>query len=169
MPEWDAAEREAYLSLALVPGIGGARFRELLQRFDTPSGVLAAPLAALGSVPGIAAAVAEAIVTADRAAGPRALAALAAEGGVLVLPGEPGFPAALLEIPEAPTHLFLKGDASLLERPAVAIVGSRDHSEYGGEVCRALSQAAAAAGLVVVSGMARGLDAIAHWGALDAK
>jgi DNA processing protein len=166
MPEWEAAEREAYLTLALVPGIGSARFRELLQRFETPSGVLAASLAALRSVPGIFEPVARAVRAAERSAGPRALAAVAAEGGVLLLPGEPGFPAALLEIPEPPTHLFLKGDTALLERPAVAIVGSRQHSEYGGEVCRALAQAAAEAGLVVVSGMARGLDAVAHAGAL---
>jgi DNA processing protein len=55
-----------------------------------------------------------------------------------------------------------------LQRPAVEIVGSRDHSAYGAEVARALAWGAASAGLVVVSGMARGLDAVAHTAALDA-
>jgi DNA processing protein len=73
----------------------------------------------------------------------------------------------LRTVPLPPRLLFAKGNLDLLARPAVAIVGSRDHSHYGKEVCRALARAAAGAGLVVVSGMARGLDAIAHRGALE--
>jgi len=89
-------------------------------------------------------------------------------GGRCLVAGELGFPAALLEIPEPPTLLFALGDLRLLQRPAVAIVGSRDHSAYGAETCRMVAGTAASAGLVVVSGMARGLDAVAHLAALDA-
>jgi DNA processing protein len=64
--------------------------------------------------------------------------------------------------------LFAQGDLTLLERPAVAIVGSRDHSDYGAECCHQLATAVAERGIAVVSGMARGLDAIAHSAALDA-
>lgn len=168
MPEWVAAEREAYLTLALVPGIGAARLRALLDRFESPSGVLAAPFELLGSVPGISRAAATAIAGADRQAAARALTTLHATGGSLLLLGEPGFPDRLRHIPDPPTCLFLQGNPGLLARPAVAIVGSRDHSQYGAEVCRRLARAAAAAGLAVVSGMARGLDAVAHAGALEA-
>lgn len=168
MPEWDPGQREAYITLALVPGIGFARFGALLQRFETPSGVLAAPLALLGTVPGMSLAAATAITQADRAAGGRALAELEQAGGCLLLPEDSRFPSALRDIPEPPTCLFVRGNLELLARPAVAIVGSRDHSQYGAEVCRGLARAAAEAGLVVVSGMARGLDAVAHTGALEA-
>ena len=168
MSEWDREQREAYLSLALVPGIGAARMGALLQRFELPSGALTAPFELLRSVPDISPAAATAITLADRQAGGKALPALEQSGGSFLLPYDPGFPDRLCDIPEPPTHLFVQGDLGLLERPAVAIVGSRDHSQYGAEVCRAVARAAAEAGLVVVSGMARGLDAVAHAGALDA-
>lgn len=167
MTEWNAEEREAYLTLALIPGIGVARLKALLDRFETPSGALAAPLELLGTVPEIFPATATGIRTADRCEARTALAALEAMGGHLLLPGDASFPAALSLIPDPPAHLFALGNLALLTRPAVAIVGSRDHSLYGAEVCRSVARAAAELGLVVVSGMARGLDAVAHAGALD--
>jgi DNA processing protein len=98
----------------------------------------------------------------------RALAAAERSGSDLLIPEDDRYPAMLRTIPDPPPVLFGKGNLDLLARPAVAIVGSRDHSHYGEEVCRALSRAAAGAGLVVVSGMARGLDAVAHLAALEA-
>jgi DNA processing protein len=168
MAELPAAEREGYLTLALVPGIGAARLSALIERFDSPNGALAAPFALLRTVPGISRAAATAIEQADRRATRHILDALARCSGHLLVPGDSRFPAALEVIPEPPTCLFAQGNVDLLQRPAVAIVGSRDHSLYGREVCRALARAAAEAGLVVVSGMARGLDAVAHVGALEA-
>lgn len=167
MPEWGAADREAYLTLALLPGIGAARLGALLARFETPARVLAAPTERLAAVPGISQAAAGAVSTADLRRARAALGALERLGGRLLLPDGLDFPAALRTIPDPPVHLFAQGDLSLLGRPAVAIVGSRDHSLYGAEVCRAVARAAARAGLVVVSGMARGLDAAAHAGALE--
>jgi DNA processing protein len=167
MTEWEGAEREAYLALALVPGIGVVRLRTLLEHFQSPSHVLAALLPQLSLVPGLPAEVALAITRADRGAAQRALALLEACGGHLLLPEDARFPALLHSIPDPPTCLFAQGNVALLERPSVAIVGSRDHTHYGAEVCRALARAAAEAGLVVISGMARGLDAIAHAGALE--
>jgi DNA processing protein len=78
------------------------------------------------------------------------------------------YPALLHTIGEPPPVIFLLGNCSLLDCPAVAIVGSRDHSPYGAEVCRTLATAAARRGIVVISGMARGLDAVGHVSALDA-
>ena len=80
------------------------------------------------------------------------------------------FPSALRAIFDAPPGLFRRGRAEpeLLERPAVAIVGARSCSSYGAEVARLLGRELAAAGLVVVSGLARGVDGHTHRGALDA-
>ena len=81
-----------------------------------------------------------------------------------------GFPALLAEIPDPPARLWVRGDAPLdvLARPAVAIVGARACSGYGRAVARLLATESAAAGAVVVSGMARGIDGEAHRGALAA-
>src|ERR1051326_7600110 len=128
MPEWSAADREAYLALALVPGIGAARMSALLDRLETPARVLAAGSEALGAVQGISTAAATAIAGADLRQARAAMARLAELGGQLLLPGDAAFPAALRDIPDPPLHLFALGDVALLARPAVAIVGSRDHS-----------------------------------------
>lgn len=88
-------------------------------------------------------------------------------GGVLLAPGHAGFPDRLREIPEPPGLLFAAGRAEMLQTHAVAVVGSRDHSPYGAAVCRRLAAGAARAGVTVVSGMARGLDAAAHEAVLD--
>ena len=162
------SDRAAYVALALTPGIGSTRLATLLQAFTTAHGALAAPLAFLGAIPGVSKACATAIKSTSVRAGERVLDEVAKLGGRCLVAGELGFPAALLEIPEPPTLLFALGDLRLLQRPAVAIVGSRDHSAYGAETCRMVAGTAASAGLVVVSGMARGLDAVAHLAALDA-
>jgi DNA processing protein len=163
------AEREAWVTLALVPGIGAARFKALLDRFGTANGALAAPFEFLRAVPGLNKPAATAITLASRASGRRAIAALEEIGGHLLLPPDPGFPTVLRHIPDPPTCLFAQGRLHALERPAVAVVGSRDHSAYGAEVCRGVARAAAHSGMVVVSGMARGLDAVAHAGTLEAS
>ncbi len=82
--------------------------------------------------------------------------------------GESGYPRLLAEIPDPPVRLWIRGEASLevLDRPSVAIVGARACSGYGRTVARSLATECAAAGAVVVSGMARGIDGEAHRGAL---
>lgn len=80
----------------------------------------------------------------------------------------PAFPPHLLHIPDRPAQLWLRGDASLLTRTAVAVVGSRRASPAGLDIARRLAADLARVGLAVVSGLARGCDAAAHRGALDA-
>jgi DNA processing protein len=82
--------------------------------------------------------------------------------------GDQGYPAILAPIPDAPLVLWLKGQASVLAQPSVAIVGSRAASSYGLEAASRLAGDLAAAGALVVSGLARGVDSAAHRGALDA-
>jgi len=93
-----------------------------------------------------------------------------AERGFRFLP-RPRLPPLLRAIHDPPAGLFLRGDfeADLLAQPAVAVVGARNCSGYGASVGRSLGRELAASGLVVVSGLARGVDAEAHRGALDAR
>jgi DNA processing protein len=161
-------ERAAYLALALVPGIGVVRLRTLLDACETASGALAAPFAFLCSLPLVSRAAATAIKAARPEAGRDVMAAARELGAAVLLPGDDDYPPALSLIPDPPAALFALGRLALLGVPAVAIVGSRNHSSYGGTVCREMATAAATAGVAVVSGMARGLDAVAHQAALDA-
>lgn len=146
------AEVVATLALSLVPGIGPQRLRLLLATFGSAQAALAAPQAKL---------------TASRADGERVLAQLAELGARVLLSRDPEFPPQLDAIHDPPPLLYVWGDHSLLTRPSVAIVGSRDHTAYGAEAARILAGAVATRA-VVVSGMARGIDAIAHHAALDA-
>lgn len=156
-----------YLTLALVPGIGSARLDVLLATFHDAAAVLAAPTAALREVPGISRAAATAITRADTERAAALVVRTHEQGGHVLLPSDSRFPAALRDISEPPTLLFAAGRLEYLNRPAVTIVGSRGHSRYGAEACRHFAAGTARAGLVVVSGMARGIDALAHSAALD--
>jgi DNA processing protein len=160
-------QRAAYVALALTPGIGPSRIHAILEVCHTATGAFSAPLEFLRTIPGINAAAASAIAAGGVSVGVRVLEEVERLGARTLISDDPDYPALLREIPEPPPVLFAVGDLTLLERPAVAIVGSRDHSDYGGEVARALGWGVASAGLVVVSGMARGLDAVAHTAALD--
>ncbi len=158
----------AYVTVALVPGIGRARFDALLAAFGSPSAVLLASQEELAAVRGISRAAATAVRGASPAAAEQVLTRVEELGGAALAPEDARFPARLAEIPDAPTLLFALGDLSLLQAPAVAVVGSRTHTRYGAEACRHFAGGLARAGLVVASGMARGLDAVAHTACLDA-
>jgi DNA processing protein len=97
------------------------------------------------------------------------LAELAGRGIRWLPRGSPAFPAALAAVFDPPVGLFVRGegDEALLDRPSIAIVGARSCSPYGASVARGLGRDLAGAGLVVISGMARGVDGEAHRGALD--
>ena len=159
-------ERFAYVTLALVPGIGPARLERLKQACGTWTGALAAPVAFLGSIPGISGAAAQAIGAAKPARTERLIRRVATEGDVLLTPFDPDYPERLLPIADPPALLFARGRLELARRPTVAIVGSRHPTSYGITVTREVARHAAIAGLTVVSGMARGLDAVAHWEAV---
>jgi len=88
-------------------------------------------------------------------------------GARLLCHGEPAYPADLMDIEDAPPLLWLRGDPGLLGRPMVALVGARNASSLGTRMARALAAELSAAGYVVVSGLARGVDAAAHQAALD--
>src|SRR5690349_12438440 len=161
-------ELAAYLALAQVPGIGAARLRTLVAAFQSAGAALRAPHGAIAALPGFSRAGATAIRAGSPQAGHDILDQLDRLGASVLLPDDPGFPPLLSEVPDPPALLFVWGDVTLLARPAAGIVGSRDHSPYGAEAARSLAGGVARAGAIVVSGMARGIDAIAHAAALDA-
>jgi DNA processing protein len=99
------------------------------------------------------------VARAEFAAGQRA-------GARLLRHGDPAYPAALADIADAPPLLWLRGDTGLLSRPMVALVGARNASSLGLRMARALASDLSQAGFVVVSGLARGVDAAAHAAAL---
>ncbi len=157
----------ATLALALVPGVGPQRLRLIIATFGSAQAALAAPQSKLQTLEGIGRAAATAIKEARADDGARVLSQLCALGARALICGQPEFPPQLEEIPEPPSVLYVWGDLSLLTKPSVAFVGSRDHTTYGAEAARVLASAVAQRA-VIVSGMARGIDALAHTAALDA-
>ena len=161
-------EQLAYLALTQVPGMGPARLAALLTAYPSPIGAHSAPFELLCTVPGFSRAMATALKETPLATGQKTLDAAEQLGVTILLPDEPEYPMLLRHIPDPPPVLFALGSRTLLSRPAAAVVGSRDHSSYGASVCRQVAGEAARTGVVIVSGMARGLDAVAHTAALDA-
>jgi DNA processing protein len=106
------------------------------------------------------------LAIAGPAAAERELAALERAGARLIAWGEPDYPPLLAAIEDAPPLLSLRGDGALLRRPAIAIVGARNASANGRRVARDMALQLGARGLAIVSGLARGIDAAAHQGAL---
>ena len=161
-------ERAAWVALALTPGIGPSRLHALVQACHSPLGAISAPFEFLRTVPGLTTAAATALAGATLAQGEEVLERTEKLGGQVLVPDDPAYPESFRTIAEPPAVIFLLGRAELLGRPAVAVVGSRDHTPYGADVARSVAWWAAAGGVIVVSGMARGLDAVAHHAALDA-
>src|SRR4051794_2485855 len=158
--------RLSYLALVQVPGLGPSRLRSLLHAFDSAIGAHSAPIALLCSVPGISRACASAIKATPLSAAQRLVEDVERLGARILLPDDAEFPALLRLIPDPPPVLYAVGDLSVLSRPALAVVGSRDHTAYGETIARSAAGHATRAGITVVSGMARGLDAVAHTAAL---
>jgi DNA processing protein len=164
----DPVERRAWLALSLVPGLGSRRLAALVGRFGSARAALEAPPRAIAATPHVSHTLARGIVGARQEPVDALLDRAAQHGQIVLVPADPAYPARLRSIPDPPPVLFALGDLALLERPAVAIVGSRSHTRYGGDVAARLAGEAARAGVVVVSGMARGLDAVAQRAALEA-
>jgi len=172
------ARRAAWLALAAVEGIGPVAFGRLLSAWGDPAEILrriardgpGPALALLGHAPGRARTHRLAGGLAAAAADPRrTIAALDAVGGWALVPGDAAWPSALRAIDDPPLALYGLGRRDLVGRgPAIAIVGTRRVSPAGVVAARRLAIAATDAGAVVVSGLAIGVDAVAHAAALAA-
>jgi DNA processing protein len=173
----DRAEAEAFLILQRVPGLGDLGIKQLFTTFGSARAALAAPdvdfAAALTGgepTPRQVALSSARDTNADRHAVRDVLAAADAADLRVVPMGSHAYPARLLDLADPPAVLFLRGRIELLLQPtAVALVGSRQASVYGRRTALWLGGALARAGVVVVSGLALGVDAEAHRGVLDAQ
>ena len=165
LPELDGppsqAEMFARLRLARSRRVGPATFRRLIAEHGCG-------IAALEALPGHAAKAGDTgYAPADDADIRREIKAAKAQGARLLALGVPGYPARLAQIPDAPAVLWAEGDTTRLGRRCVAIVGTRNASSLARRMARALGRDLAREGVVVVSGLARGVDAVAHEAALD--
>jgi DNA processing protein len=154
-----------WLRLILTPGVGPGQQRQLLAAFGPPEGIYAAGHSAIAAVIGGPAA----RTLLDHDATPAvevALEWLSQPGNRLLTLGDEAYPAALLEIPDPPVALYVKGDAALLSRPSLAVVGARNATPQGEANAESFSRALSEAGLCIVSGLALGIDAAAHRGGL---
>lgn len=157
------------ITLLQVPGIGGGRFKKLTERFGSAAKVMAAGLDELESVSGISRSLAEAIHSQTNPAQAAEKAAQVIQlGWTALFLGDSDYPKRLAEITSAPPLLFRLGEDAPEETGRLAIVGTRRSSEEMRRFTWQLARDLAADGLVVVSGMAEGIDAAAHVGALDA-
>ncbi len=167
----DLAERAGWLRLTLTPDIGPRTARELLAAFGLPEAIFAAGRSALlRQVPERLAAVLAAPASAEVASAVKAAErwlALDAAHSLLTL-ADDVYPRSLLTTADPPPVLFAVGRCELLQRPALAIVGSRSATQQGAANAEAFAQHLAHAGLTIISGLALGIDAAAHRGALKA-
>ena len=162
------SEEEALVALSLVPNVGAWRLRMLITRFGTAQRALSAPFAAVRAVPGIGETTARAIASFDDWEEVRRQFTVAQnEDARLIVPTASDYPRLLSEIYDPPAYLWVKGDVDALAGPAVAIVGTRRASDYGKRAAHDFAAALAEAGIVVVSGLAYGIDVAAHEGALS--
>jgi DNA processing protein len=157
---------EPWLRLALLPDLGAASFRRLLLAFRTPEAVLGAEHAALNRIVDVS--LASAICgggAADRL--PAVSAWLDDPSNHVITLADSTYPPALLEIPDPPPLLYAKGRVPLLRQQGIAIVGSRNATAQGVAIAESLAKALSDAGLMIVSGMALGIDSAAHRGGLS--
>jgi DNA processing protein len=162
----DPAGLAAWLRLTLTPGIGGETQRKLLAAFGLPEAIFAAGRAAVVAVAGPRG---EALFAFDPGeAVDRSIAWAEQAGQHIVTLGDPTYPASLLEIPDPPTLLYVRGNHALLARRGLAMVGSRNATPQGMQTAEAFARTFAGRGLAIISGLALGIDAAAHRGALAA-
>jgi len=161
------SELEARLRLHRLPDVGPKRFRLLIEAFGSASKAISAPAGAWRSLglPPISADARRSHEIRDGAS--QALAWLERPDQHLLMWDQPDYPALLAQIYDAPPLLFIAGDPAILEKPQLAMVGSRRASRPGMDTAAAFARSLAGAGFVITSGLALGIDGAAHQAALD--
>jgi DNA processing protein len=159
---------KAWLALSLTRGLGGEGARRLLKEFGSPEAVFAASAGSLRTIvkPDVAAEIAKGIP--DDQLAPT-LAWLEDRNNHIVTLADSDYPQALLNITDPPLLLYVKGRLDLLNRTALAVVGSRNATPQGLNNAEAFAKSLSDAGLCIISGMAHGIDAAAHRGALQGQ
>jgi len=167
----DSADQELIdmLGLSLISGVGPRTRMALVERFGSPAAVLAAAPSELRAVKGIGPKMLEKIHQADREVDARAVIDFCRRHDIDILTeADADYPRALREIHDPPGVLFVRGGIKPHDALAVGIVGTRHGTQYGLRQAERLAGSLARAGLTIISGLARGIDAAAHRGALAA-
>jgi DNA processing protein len=167
MPEISDTVRD-HLALALVPGLGPKLTAALLARFGSAAAARRATAAELRTIPHIGEKLADSLAQALGTVEIEPELRLMEEHNVRAVPlGHPGYPARLADLAGPPPLLYFRGDWSVADENAIGIVGSRSCTSYGLRVATQLARELARAGYTIVSGLARGIDAAAHRGAME--
>jgi DNA processing protein len=158
-----------WLAISLTPGLGPTKSRKLVEHFGSPEAVLRASLTELEAT-GIQVVSAQSLATGKSAEMAREETAKAAEAGTTVIGMDnPSYPLRLKEIYDPPLILYVRGNPEVLAQPGIAMVGTRHPTPYGTGMAERLACDLASQGLVIISGMARGVDTASHRGAISAK
>ncbi len=155
----------SWLALTLTPGIAARLSARLLREYGSPEGVFRASLTGIESC-NVPAPAAQSIFKKQmfwRAE--REVDTLRKLGGKLVSWKDPEYPQSLLQIYDPPVILYVRGDVDVLNSPSLSIVGTRRPTVYGSQMAERMGRDLASRGLTIISGLARGIDAIAHQGA----
>lgn len=160
-------ERDLMIALSLLPFLSPSRTRLLLEYFEPLDRLTRATPEAIAALLRVDLAAAHQVR--DPLGSPARRAAVAELRGAVVTLRDPDYPALLREIADPPLTLNLAGDRSLLASPSIAVVGSRKATPYALNAARRLARELVQAGVTVVSGLARGIDAAAHQSALEAS
>src|SRR5258708_21932688 len=168
----DVGKRElaklAWMAFALTPGMGPTRTWKAMGRLGAAERLFEASLTELEGL-GLPAKSAQFCFEGKaRAAAEDEMKRVAEAGGNILTPEDAAYPDRLREIYDPPAVLWIRGNAELLARPGIAVVGTRQPSPYGAGMAELLSRDLANRRLVILSGMARGVDTAAHKGAIDA-
>jgi len=163
------AARLAWLALALTPRMGPTRCHRAVQKLGAADRLFSASLTELEST-GMPAESAQYVFDGRaREAAVKEAAHIAEQSATFLTPDDEAYPSPLLEIYDPPAVLWLRGNPAVLNRPGLAVVGTRHPTPYGSGIAEQLSRDLAHRGLVILSGMARGIDTSAHRGALAAS
>ena len=163
-----AEEAFYWLALSLTPGVGSTLMRRLLDRFKTPEAVFHAPQKELLKIEGLGEKVAQEIRKGPlEKAVEKELHLLREIGGRVITLKDEEYPKRLRDIYDPPALLYVRGELKKEDELAVSIVGSRKTTPYGRWFTEKVSQELARYGVTIVSGMARGIDSLAHWGAIS--
>jgi len=161
--------RLAWLALSLTPGLGPRRILRAVREAGSAEEILRLPLTGLEALQFPAQAVQFIADGQAWHAANEELAALQQSGATFLTFEDTDYPERLREIFDAPALLWVRGDVTLLAQSAIAVVGTRHPTPYGSGMAEMLSRDLAARGMVILSGMARGVDTAAHKGAIAAK
>ncbi len=161
--------REAYIALNMLDQIGPVRTRKLISVLGSPEAILVADVDSISRIPGFGSELARSIIEGRKSIDPAAEEKKAGRLGIrLVTFLDDDYPAALKEIHDPPLVLYVKGSITKADQHCIAIVGTRHATHYGSSVADRLSYGLTKAGFTVVSGLARGIDTVAHQSALKA-